>query len=89
MIEILCTGSVFGQRVRDERVTALVVRDDALLALGDEAAAALGTGHHAVDRLFELRQADELEVVARREQRGLVHEVGEVGAGEARACAGR
>ena len=44
---------------------------------------ALGTGHHAVDGLLELRQADELEVVAGREQRRLVHEVGEVGAGEA------
>ena len=41
-----------------------------------------GPGHHAVDRLLELREADQLEVVARREQRGLVHEVGEVGTGE-------
>ena len=62
-----------GQRVRDQRVPALVVRDDALLALGDQPAPALGPGHHAVDGLFELRQPDELEVVAGREQRGFVH----------------
>src|SRR5205085_9613615 len=37
---------------------------------------------------FELREADELEVVAGRQQRGFVHEVGEVGTGEA-GCAAR
>ncbi len=71
-----------GERVRDERVTAFVVGDDPLLALGDEPALAFGSCHHAVDRFLELRQTDELEVVASREQRRLVHQVGEVGAGE-------
>ena len=71
-----------GQRVRHQRVTALVVGDHPLLALGDQPALALRARHHAVDRLLELREADELEVVARREQRGLVHEVGEIGTGE-------
>ena len=61
---------------------ALVVRDHALLALGDQAALAFGPGHHAVDRLLELGQADQLEVVPGGEERGLVHEVGEIGAGE-------
>ena len=77
-----------GQRVRDQRVAALVERDDLLLAVGDQPAPALGAGHHAVDRLFELREPDERQVVTRREQRGFVHEIGEVGAGEAGRAAG-
>ena len=89
MIETLCTGSVFGSAWLDQRVAALVVRDDPLLAVGDEPAAPLGPGHHAVDRLLELVHADLVEPAPAGEQRGLVHEVREVGAGEARACAAR
>ena len=72
------------QRVAHERVTALVVRDHALLDVGDEPAAPLGSGHHAVDRLFELVHADLVETAPAGEQRGFVHEVREIGAGEAR-----
>ena len=49
---------------------------------GDEPAPALRTGHHPVDRLFELGQADLVETPSTREQRSFVHEVREVGAGE-------
>ena len=79
---------MFGQRVRHERVPAFVERDHALLALGDQPAPPFRSGHHPVDRLFELREADELQVVARREQRGLVDEVGEIGARETGRAAG-
>ena len=47
------------------------------------AALALGAKHDAVDRLFELGHADALLVPAGGQDRGLVDEVGEVGAGEA------
>src|SRR6185312_5887902 len=60
----------------------------ALLTLGDEPATSLWTGHDAVDRLFQLGQADQIEVVTSREERRLVHEVGEVGAGEAGRASG-
>ena len=61
MIEILCTGSVFGSACADERVPALVVRDHALLARRrSRRLRRSGPGHHAVDRLLELRQADQL-----------------------------
>ena len=76
-----------GQHVADERVTGLVVRDDLLLLVGDQAALALRTGDDAVDGLFELDHVDLLLAVTRGEQRGLVDEVGEVGAGEARRAA--
>ena len=75
------------QDVADDGVAGLVVRDDLLLVLGDQAALALGTGDDAVDGLFELDHVDLLAAVARGQQRGLVHEVREVGAGEARRAA--
>ena len=76
------------QHVTDERVAALVVGDDQLLLLGHHAGLALGAGDHTIDRLLELGHPDVLLVVPRREQRGLVHEIGEVGAGESRRAPG-
>jgi hypothetical protein len=70
-------------RRRGEGVTALVVRGDELLLVLHDARAALRTGDDAVDGLVEGAHVDELRVGARREQRGLVEHVGEVGAGEA------
>ena len=49
----------------------------------DDARLALRAGDHAVDRLVHLVHGDALLVAARGEDRRLVHEVGEVGAGEA------
>ena len=84
---ILWIGIGVGQHVADERVTGLVVRDDLLLLLGDESALALGTGDDALDGLVELDHVDLLLAVPRGEERRLVHEVREVGAGEARSPA--
>ena len=70
------------QHVAHERVAALVVGDRELLLLAHHPALALRTGQHAVDGGFELGVADALEVTAGGEERRLVHEVGEVGAGE-------
>ncbi len=49
---------------------------------------ALGPGDDAVDRLLEHARGDLLRVGARGEQRGLVDDVGQVGAGEAGGAAG-
>src|SRR5207244_5584448 len=62
------------QRVADERMSALVVRDHTLLLVGDDARALLGAGDDTVDRLLELWHADLLEAAARGEARGFVHE---------------
>ena len=89
MIEILCTGSVFGSACDDQRVPALVVRDDALLALGDEPAACARA--RPCTRSIASSSCGspiEREALAGREQRGLVHEVGEVGAREPGRAAG-
>ncbi len=47
-----------------------------------------GTADDALDRRLHLRHEDALLAEACRKQRGLVHQVGEVGAGEARRPAG-
>ncbi len=65
-------------------MTTLVVGDDDLLVLADDPAPAFGARDHAIDGLVELVGADRLLVAARGQDRSLVDEVGEVGAGEAR-----
>ena len=64
-------------------MAALVVGDDQLLGVRDDPALALRPGHDPLDGLLELGHPDELLVAARGEDRRLVDEVGEVGAGEA------
>ena len=56
----------------------LVVGDYFAFLLAYDAALALGTGHDAVDSLFELRHAELFLVAARREKRRFVDEVREV-----------
>ena len=70
-------------RRRREGVSALVVGRDELLLVFHDAGATLRAGDHAVDGLVEGAVVDELRVRARREQRGLVEHVREVGTGEA------
>ena len=82
-IVTLVTGSHFGKHALHDGVAALVVGDDLLLLLGDDAAPALRSGDHAVDRLVELGHADGLLVAARGQDGGLVDEVREIGAREA------
>ena len=87
-IEILWIGSVLGQHVADERVAALVVGDDRLLR--SDMTGFLRSGP-AITRSMASSHLAMADVLAGRragEQRGLVHEVGEVGAGEARGAAG-
>ncbi len=76
------------QRRGHQGVSALVVGGDQLLLLAHQPRAALRTGDDPVDRLVEGVVGDQLLVVARGQQRSLVEDVGEVGAGEAGRAAG-
>ena len=69
-------------QVRHQRVPGLVVGEDPLLLLADDAAL-LETGDDALQRRLELGLADAVEVAAAGEDRRLVADVREVGAGEA------
>src|SRR5262249_404724 len=77
------------EEVTDDRVTELVVGGDAPLFLGEETRLLLRTGDHAHDPFLELFLLDRLLASARGEQRSLVHEVREVGAGEPWRASGK
>ena len=74
--------------VADDRVAELVVGGDLALLLGEQPRLLLGAGDHAHDPFLELLLLDRLLAAARREQRGLVDEVRQVGAGEAGRAGG-
>ena len=78
-----------GQQPRDDRVARLVVRGVAPLFLGHHDRAPLGAHDDLVLGHLEVVHVDQALAAARGEQRRLVDEVGEVGAGEARACRAR
>ena len=87
MIVTLCSGSAAGQHRRDDRVSRLVIRGVPLLAVGHHHRLPLDAHDDLVLRVLEVDHLDFLLVVARGVQRGLVDEVGEVGAGESRRAA--
>ena len=88
MIEILWTGSVCSQQVADDRVAELVVGGDQALLLAHHPGLLLGAGDHPHDPLLELLHRDLAVARAGGQQRRLVDQVGEVGAGEAGGLAG-
>ena len=77
----LVHGIHAGDRRRDDRVAGLVIRDDLALLLTHHALF-LEAGDEAIDGFVEVRHVDGGLVLARRQQRGLVHQVGQIGAGE-------
>ena len=83
-IYTLRTGSALRQHPRHQRVTGLVVGGHHPLAVGDDPALALRPGDDAVDRLGQLVAADRLAVLARGQDRRLVDQVLQIGAGESR-----
>ena len=70
-----------GHRPGRQGVAALVVGGDLLLHLTDDPALAPGTADHPVDGLLQGGAGDDRPVLPGGEQRGLVDDVGEVGAG--------
>ena len=89
MIVTLLHRVALGQDALHDGVAALVDGDDPLLRVGDDAALALRAGDDPLQGLVELRHADDLAVAPRGQDGGLVHEVGQVGAGEAGRLAGQ
>src|SRR5882762_9320464 len=71
------------QEIGHERVPCLVEGDRPLLGGGDDHRAPLDAHQDLVLGVLEVDHLDELLVLARREQRRLVDEIREVGAGEA------
>ena len=83
MIVTLWTGSACGSSDREERVAGLVDGRDLLLLVVDDHRPALGAHQDLVLGELEVEHPDDLLVVARGVERRLVHQVGQVGAGEA------
>ena len=78
---------VFGDREADDRVPGLVVGGHLLLVVGHDHRAALRAHVDLVLGALELVHADDALVGACREQRRLVHQVGQIGARETRRAA--
>ena len=76
-----------GQQRRHDRVSRFVIRAGDALVLAHRHRLALDAHQHLVARRVEIAVADRLAAGARRNQRGLVHEVREVGARESRRAA--
>ena len=68
---------------RDQGVAALVVCGDLTLVLVHDARGTLRTGHHAVDCLVDSAVVNHVAVIAGGQQCRLVHDVRQVGTGEA------
>ena len=83
----LVHGQQVADEVRHQRVPGLVVGEDPLLLLGDDLAL-LEAGDDALHRGVEVAVVDLLQLLAAGEDGGLVRDVREVGAGEARGRAG-
>ena len=65
-------------------MTTLVIGDDLLLCIGNQAALALWTSHHAVKRLGELVHTNRALAATCGEDRGFVHEVCKISSRESR-----
>ena len=78
-----------GHRPGRQRVAAFVVGGDLLLVLADDPALAARTADDAVDGLLERGAGDDGAVLAGGQQRGLVDDVGQVGAGHADGALGQ
>ena len=71
-----------GKAAGDQRVAGLVVRDPHLLVRAEEPLPLLGAGDQAFDPFLEFRLADVVLAPPRRQKRGLVDQVRQVGADE-------
>ena len=80
----LVHGIGAGEQLRHQRVAGLVVGRGAPLLEADDHGAPLRTHQDLVLGDLEMRHGDPVAVLPRGQERGLVHQVLEVGAGEAR-----
>src|SRR2546426_1551661 len=71
------------KKVTDQSVPALVVRDHPLFLFRDDTRAALRSECHFLQGFLEFGVVDRLLAPPRGQDRGLVHHVGQIGAGEA------
>ena len=83
MIVALWIGSEPGDVQRHERMAAFVIGGELLLLVGHGERAALRAHHHLVLGVFEFAHRHDALAAARRKQRRLVDEIGEIGAREA------
>ena len=74
-------------QVREQDVAGLVEGEDPLLLVGDDPAL-LEAGDDPLHRVLEVRELDRLGLAAAGEDRGLVADVGELGAGQPGGLAG-
>src|SRR5436309_3029090 len=84
----LVHGIGVGDRGGHQRVTHLVMGDDIALLFGEHSTLLFESGDDSIDRFFEVGHLDRVFLLARREQRRLVDDVGEIGARETRRARG-
>src|SRR5690606_13059773 len=73
----------------DDGVPRLVIGKHFLVLLGDDPVLALGTQQNTVDRFFTLFHGDLLLASPCRQDRGLIHQVFQIGARKARSALGQ
>ena len=73
---------------RDNRMAALVIGGQLLLIIGHDHGFPLGTHHDLVLGILELGHTDDTLAATGSQQCGLVHQIGEIGTGEAGRTAG-
>ena len=77
-----------GKQPGDEGMTGFVVGGHFFFALTDDAALAFGAGDHALDGFLKVGHEDAGLVLAGGQERGLIDQVGQVGATESGSLAG-
>ena len=73
-----------GQRHGHDRVAQFVIGDDAAFLRNEQPVLLLQAGNDPFDRCGEIRQMHAVGAAPRRQQRRLVDQIGEIGAGKAR-----
>ncbi len=87
MMVTLCSGSALRRQSRHQRVAGLVIRGVLLFFVAEDQALALGAHDHFVFGELEIELRDDFAILAGRHQRRLIHQVGQIRAGESRSTA--
>ena len=89
MIETLCSGSAFGTYHRNHGVPGFVISGGALFGVAQDHRLAFRAHQDLVLGEFEIDHHDDLAILPRGVQRGFVHQIRQIGAGETRCSAGQ